>query len=231
MRRALKASLATLDRVSGYPYASLVTVATEPDGTPVLLISRLALHTQNILADPRASLMIDGTSATGDPLAGGRVTVLGRVQPPKTAHARHRFLARHPAAEMYVDFPDFAFFELAVESAHFIGGFGRIVDLSPNELLIDLAGAEKLVDAEIDIISHMNSDHADAVALYAAHEAGSSALATGCWRMTGLDPEGADLVGDGQSIRMEFGERVENPGDARRVLARLAAAGRQRGGG
>jgi putative heme iron utilization protein len=225
LRSALKAALATLDRSSGYPYASLVTIATEPDGAPLLLISKLALHTQNLAADGRASLMIDGTSPVGDPLAGGRVTLIGRATITDSPTARPRYLARHPHAAMYADFPDFAFYRLNVERAHFIGGFGRIVDLSPADILVDLNGAEALVAAEAGIVAHMNEDHADAVRLYATRLLGAH---DGDWRMVGIDPQGADLVLDGEARRLLFASRITTPDEARKELVRLVGVARAR---
>ena len=130
IRTALKASLATLDRATGHPYASLILVATEPDGAPVFLISRLALHTRNLEKDPRASLLIDGTGGLGDPLTGGRLTLMGEARPSASPTALRRFLARHPSAEGYAGFADFSIYALEVASGHYIGGFGRIVDLA-----------------------------------------------------------------------------------------------------
>lgn len=223
IRRALKASLATLETSSGHPYASLVTIATDVDGTPLLLISTLALHTKNLAADGRASLLFDGTDAAGDPLAGGRVTVIGRATKTDRAIARERFLARQPYASGYADFPDFAFYELIPERAHFIGGFGRIVDLKPADLLVDISGAQDLIAAHGDIVSHMNQDHADALALYATELGG---LPSGAWRLAGVDPEGFDMVCDGATCRLPFGERVENPDTARQEFIRLVARAR-----
>ena len=225
MRTALKGSLATLDRRSGHPYASLVTVATEPDGAPLMLISKLALHTQNLAADPRASLLIDGTSAEGDPLAGGRVTLMGRAEVTSSPTARTRFLARHAHAEGYAGFPDFAFYTLKLEGAHFIGGFGRIVDLSPSDLLLDLGEAEALVAAETDIVTHMNDDHAGALELYATQLCGAPG---GPWHMTGIDPEGCDITCDGEACRVLFATRITSPGEARQELVRLAGEARAR---
>ena len=225
MRTALKGALGTLDRRTGHPYASLVTLATEPGGAPLMLISKLALHTQNLAADPRASLLIDGTSASGDPLAGGRVTLIGRAEPTASPTARARFLARHPHAEGYAGFPDFAFYMLSPESAHFIGGFGRIVDLSPSDLILDLGGAETLVAAEADIVQHMNEDHAGALELYATELCGAPG---GPWRMTGVDPEGCDITCDGEARRVLFASRITSPGEARQELVRLAAEARAR---
>lgn len=228
MRRALKAALATLEAPTGHPYASLVTIATDVDGTPLFLISKLALHTRNLAADARASLLFDGTDAAGDPLAGGRVTVVGRARPTERGTARPRFLARHPHARGYADFPDFAFYELVPEKAHFIGGFGRIVDLAASDLLIDAAGAEALVAAHDDIVGHMNEDHAAAIALYATQLAGAPG---GPWRMTGVDPEGIDLVCDGDTCRVPFTKRVATPAAAREELVRLAAVAREKEAG
>jgi heme iron utilization protein len=224
VRTALKGSLGTLDKRTGHPYASLVTLATEPDGAPVMLISRLALHTQNLAADTRASLLIDGTGVTGDPLAGGRVTLIGRVEPTTSPTARGRFLARHPEAEGYAGFADFAFHALKVEGAHFIGGFGRIVDLKPEDLLIDVRGAEALIAAEGDIVGHMNEDHAGALELYATE---LCSAAGGPWRMTGIDPEGCDMVCDGATARVAFAARINSPGEARGELVRLAGQSRE----
>ena len=135
LREARTAALATLDLASGAPYVSLVTVALDADGAPLLLLSKLARHTANLDADPRVSLLFTPAGrAPGDPLATARVTVMGRIEPTASATARSRFLARHPEAEMYASFADFRFFALHVQSAHFIGGFGRIVDVAGAEL-------------------------------------------------------------------------------------------------
>lgn len=223
VRRGLKAALATLDRRSGHPYASLVTVATTPEGEPVFLISRLALHTQNLEHDARASLLLDGTSPAGDPLAGGRVTLVGTARRIDDQHARRRFLARHPGAEIYVDFPDFAFWRLVPETAHYVGGFGRIVDLKPKDLLLEPAQCRGLAEAEAEIIAHMNMDHEDALSLYATRllDVGGSG-----WRMTGLDPEGIDLANETSSSRLAFGRPVSAPSEVRNELVRLAALAR-----
>lgn len=225
VRRALKASLATLETSTGHPYASLVTIATDVDGTPLFLISTLALHTKNLISDARASVLFDGTDATGDPLAGGRVTLIGRAVKTERPTARARFLARQPHAAGYADFPDFAFYELVPERAHYIGGFGRIVDLAPADFIVDTSGAESLLAAHGDIVSHMNEDHAAANELYATVLA---AAPGGPWRMTGIDPEGFDLVCDGMTCRIPFENRVTSPDEARRELVALVGKARER---
>jgi putative heme iron utilization protein len=225
MRTALKASLATLDRATGHPYASLVLVATEPEGSPIFLISRLALHTRNLEADPRASVLIDGTGGLGDPLTGGRVTVTGLVKPTASPTARRRFLARHPGAQGYAGFPDFSMYALEIAGAHYIGGFGRIVDLAPADLLTVVADAGPLVDGEPGIIQHMNEDHADAIALYATALADG---APGAWRMSGIDPAGCDLLHGTNAARIEFPHRVRAPDEARERLVALVREARTR---
>lgn len=225
MRTALKGSLATLDRETGRPYASLILVATEPNGAPIFLISRLALHTRNLEKDPRASVLIDGTGGLGDPLTGGRLTLSGQARPSASPIGLRRFLARHPSAEGYAGFADFSLYAMEVAGGHYIGGFGRIVDLPPAALLTNVADAGALIEAEADIIAHMNSDHADAVALYATGLAGADA---GEWRMSGIDPDGADLLRCTSAARINFPSRVRTPGEARTMLVSQVQQARAR---
>ena len=132
---AASAALATLDRRSGIPYASLVNVAAAVDNTPVMLLSALAQHTQNIAIDSRSSLLFIAQAGGADPLTLGRVTLMGQVMRTYDDAARASYLAAHPAAAQYAEFGDFAFYRLEVESAHFIGGFGRIVALTASDLM------------------------------------------------------------------------------------------------
>ena len=222
VRAALKASLGTLLQPSGHPYASLLLTATEPDGSPIFLISKLALHTKNLTADARASLLIDATGTDADPMAGARITLIGEARPTTSATARRRFLARHPNAG-YADFPDFSFYAFDIASAHFIGGFGRIHDLPRSDLLIDVAGTEALIENEPGIVGHMNEDHADAIELYATRLLGGT---PGEWRMTGIDPEGCDLVLGARALRLVFATRITNGEEARRELVRLVGEAR-----
>lgn len=226
MRRAFKGSLATIDRAGGYPYASLITLGSDASGAPTFLISTLARHTANLAADTRASVLIDETSALADPLQGARVTLYGRAEPAAEEGLRRRFLARHPEAAFYADFPDFSFWRLNVEGAHYIGGFGRIFDLAPSELVLSLDRADNLIAAEAEIIEHMNADHADALELYATALAGAS---PGGWRMTGIDPEGLDIVQGGEARRIVFSAPVTTPAEARKELVRLTNDARARG--
>src|SRR3954452_16051972 len=174
LRRSRQGALATLMAGSGDPYCSLVAVATDIDGTPILLISRLALHTRNILADNRVSLMLD-ERAPGDPLEGARIMLAGTAQqsPGEDAVLRRRYLSAHPSAEVFVNFKDFCFFRIRPKGAHLVAGFGRIVDLAPDQFLTDLDGAQALLEAEPGAVDHMNADHRDALGLYATRLLGA----------------------------------------------------------
>jgi putative heme iron utilization protein len=222
LREARSGALATLTAGSGDPYCSLVNVATAADGAPLLLISRLALHTRNLLADPRVSLMLDERKE-GDPLEGARVMLMGTAEPAQDAAAKRRYLARHPSAEMFAGFQDFGFWRMALKGAHLVAGFGRIVDLAPAEILTDLAGAEPLLDAEPEICAHMNDDHADATRLYATKLLGAP---DGDWRCVGCDPEGLELQRDRVALRLPFPQRVASPGALRQVLKQMAEQAR-----
>jgi putative heme iron utilization protein len=218
LREGRSGALATLMAPSGDPYCSLVNVATDFDGSPILLISRLALHTKNILSDPRVSLMLDERKE-GDPLQGARVMLMGTVAKTESADARRRYLSYQPEAEMFAGFADFAFYELKLKGAHLVAGFGRIVDLKPQDLLTDLSGAEAMVESEAGAIEHMNADHADTCRLYATKLLGAP---DGNWRCVGCDPEGLDLQCERVGLRLPFPQRVTQPGVLRVVLKQLA---------
>ena len=223
LRRRRQGALATLMAEGGAPYCSLVNVASDVDGAPILLISKLAIHTRNILADVRVSLMLDERAA-GDPLEGARIMVAGEAREATEAelqNLRRRYLNAHPDAEAFADFPDFGFFRVRIEGVHLVAGFGRIVDLTPGQVLIDLAGCETLLEAEPDIIAHMDAEHLDAMKLYATELAGAAASG-GEWRCTGCDPDGIDLVNGTEVVRITFPERVRDPMTLRATLRRLA---------
>ena len=229
LRRSRQGALATLAAKTGSPYCSLVAVASHPDGSPLLLISRLALHTQNILADDRVSLMLD-ERVPGDPLQGARIMLSGRALAASDNDKpllRRRYLAAHPSAEMFVGFTDFGFYRVVLESIHLVAGFGRILDLDPQKVMTDLSGAEKLVEAEEGAVEHMNADHTDALRLYATR---LLTAPPGDWRCTGLDPDGMDLAQQLETgavtARLRFPRRIATPGDLRKILVELAAQAR-----
>lgn len=223
MRSADRATLATVQQ--GWPYASLVLVALDHSASPLLLLSNLAEHTKNIKREPRISLMFDGTAGLADPLTGARVTVQGEISATADAQLRARFLARHPSAAAYAGFADFSLYRVAVARAHLVAGFGRI-DWIESAALLYTDATQALVAAESDIIKHMNEDHAEAIELYARKIAGCAG--TG-WRLTGVDPEGIDLRGDGTAMcRVDFAKPVRDAEGARVELARLARMARRR---
>jgi putative heme iron utilization protein len=221
LRRSRQGALATLMTGSGDPYCSLVNVATHPDGSPILLISRLALHTRNILDDSRISLMLD-ERAEGDPLEGSRIMLMGRAEEavaPDRDILRRRYLNAHPSAENFVEFQDFSFFLIRPSGIHLVAGFGRIVDLKPEQFLTDISDAGALLQAEQEAIEHINSDHRDASNLYATKLLGAEAAD---WRCTGCDPDGLDLQAGGKTLRLDFSHRVSGPGQLRKMLVKLA---------
>jgi heme iron utilization protein len=222
LREGRSGALATLMTGSGDPYCSLVNVATQADGSPLLLISRLAVHTKNILADDRVSLMLDERKQ-GDPLEGARVMLMGTAELTDDPDARRRYLERHPSAEMFVGFADFAFYKIALKGAHLVAGFGRIVDLTRDDIVTDLTGSEALVAAEPEAVAHMNDDHSEAVRLYATKLLGAP---DGAWRCVGCDPEGLELQLDRTALRLPFPQRVSGPGPLRQILKELAQKAR-----
>lgn len=228
MREARSGALATLMAGAGDPYCSLVNVAADHMGAPVLLISKLAIHTRNVLADPRVSLMLDERNSfknlEGDPLQGARVMLMGTAAATTDATVRRRYLAAQPEAEQFVGFADFAFYRIELTRAHLVAGFGRIVDLAPSDVLTDLSGAEALLAGEEEAIAHMNADHAEACGLYATRLLGAP---DGAWRCSGIDPEGLDLQLGRTALRLPFPQRVAGPGPLRAVLKALADEARQ----
>jgi putative heme iron utilization protein len=222
LREGRSGALATLMAGSGDPYCSLVNVASAPDGAPLLLLSKLAVHTKNVLADSRASLMLDERKE-GDPLQGARVMLMGRLGATGEPAARAAYLRRQPEAEMFADFADFAFYRMVIGRAHLVAGFGRIVDLTAQDVLTDTAGAEALIAAEADAIAHMNADHAEALRLYATKLLGGP---DGDWKCVGIDPEGIELQQGRMALRLFFPQRVTGPGPLRAVLKDLAEKAR-----
>jgi heme iron utilization protein len=222
LREGRSGALASLMPGMGDPYCSLVNVATEASGAPLMLLSRLAIHTKNILADNRVSLMLDERK-DGDPLQGARVMLMGEVAEERSALARTAYLLRHPEAEQFVFFKDFSFYRMEIKRAHLVAGFGRIVDLSAADILTDVSDAAALLEAQGEAIAHMNADHAEACRLYATRLLGG---ADGDWRCAGIDPEGIELQSGRTALRLFFPQRVTAPGPLRAVLKQLTEQAR-----
>lgn len=225
LRRCRQGALATLMAGNGNPYCSLVNVASHCDGSPILLVSRLALHTRNILSDTRVSLMLD-ERAGGDPLEGSRIMLAGTAEQANgnlAANLRRRYLNAHPSAEAFVDFKDFSFFRIEPTGAHLVAGFGRIVDLAPAQFITDISDAGALVEAEQDAIDHMSADHRATMNLYATKLLGADEAD---WRCTGCDPDGLDMQAGADVLRLNFPHRVVTLAALREVLKQLAGQAR-----
>ncbi|MBI3498452.1 MAG: DUF2470 domain-containing protein [Proteobacteria bacterium] len=223
LRAADRGALATTLKGKARPYVSLVLLAVDHDASPLLMISDLAEHTKNLLAEPQASLLVDATQGLAEPLAGARATLIGTIA--KSAEPRHRqrFLSRHPDACAYEAFHDFNVYAMCVERVHLVAGFGRIRWVEGSKVLSQAAPA--LLAHESEIVRHMNADHADALDLYA--ERLLARAGTG-WRMTGIDREGCDLRREGEVARLQFDEPISDPETARATLVRLVKAARAR---
>lgn len=223
LRTERSGALATLDPGSGVPMASRVSIASASDGAPVFLISQLSGHFGALVRDVRASILL-GQPGRGDPLAHPRITIHGeacRVEPKENASIRSRFLARHPKAELYVDFADFAFWRLEPHGASFNGGFGKAYDLTREDLLSPID--PKLDAMEAEAVEHMNDDHLDAIELYATTLLG---LSSGKWRLACLDLEGLDLVRGDDVARLWFEPALSSAAELRPRLVELAKKAR-----
>lgn len=223
LRSIDRAALGTLD-ATGAAYVSLVMLAVDHDAAPLLLLSDLADHTKNFSRDPRVSLLVDGTCGMASPLAGARATLMGRIEPATAAHQLQRYIARHAEAEGYAGFADFNLYRIAIERAHLVQGFGRIHWI--DGALVRWPGAPglPLAGQEANVVAHMNADHADAVQHYATRLLRQPAAD---WRLTGIDPEGADLAAGRRRARLWFDKAVEDAEAARVELVRLVKRARQ----
>jgi putative heme iron utilization protein len=239
MRRADGASLATIaaGEAAGWPYASLVETALAPDASPLLLLSDLAEHSRNIAADSRVSLLFDGTAGLAEPLAGPRVTVMGRAErcdsASKPARAwLERFLSYHPGARGYAAFADFHLYRVTLDRAHLVSGFGQIHWIPGADLQLADERYAPLAAAEPRIVEHMNRDHGEAIGLIAGllhRDQGHSVPAEG-WRLAGLDPEGFDLRAPRAALRGRFAQPVIDAASARQAFVSLTQSARARAG-
>ena len=225
-------TLATLSRRHpGHPFGSIMPYALDAGGRPLFLISAMAMHTQNLEADARASLLITQPDWSGDPLAAGRLTLMGearRLTADETGRARAVYLERHPRAAYWVDFEDFAFWRLDVLDAYFVGGFAAMDWVTAADYAA--ARPDPLADVAAGILEHMNRDHADALVEYARHFAGERAEEA---TMVAVDRLGFKLrLRSGErlsSVRIAFPREVSSAAQSRDVLIAMlkdARAGR-----
>lgn len=222
-------SLSTLSRKQpGFPFGSVMPYGLDEQGRPIFLISTMAMHTQNLKADPRASLLITQDDAGNDPLGASRVTLVGNVLPvpdAEVANARKLYLARHANSKYWVDFEDFSFFRLDVVDIYYVGGFGVMGWVSASEYVS--SQSDPLADSMAEIIQHMNADHKDALVLLARHFAGiESQEAT----MTSVDRLGFHVrlkTQDGmRGTRIAFLREVSNSAETRSVLVEMVRQAR-----
>lgn len=219
-------ALAVSGGADGYPQVSRVQLSTDTDGALVTLVSSLSPHTQAMIDQPRASILV-GEAGKGDPLAHPRITCFvtaSQVARGTDDHARlrHRHLHRHPKAALYADFGDFSFFRLSITGASLNGGFGKAYNLTQNDLTMagDIDGLRAM---EASAVAHMNDDHSDAVALYAEQIAGAKSAN---WSIATIDPEGMTMVAGDAVARVPFPRPLASADDLRAVLALMAKQAR-----
>ena len=221
LRTARFASLGTLDKHDASPSVSRVALATAMNGDPCFLISGLSSHFGNLEADGRCSLLV-GEPGKGDSLAHPRMTLIGRASKIADGAERERikarYLMRHPKSALYVDFADFAFWRFASNRISLNGGFGKAYALQPADIATDIRGLDGLESAEASAVSHMNSDHSDAVDHYARL---AGAAGTG-WRLACLDPEGLDLARGDEAVRLWYASPMTAADQLRPTLVALA---------
>lgn len=227
-RTARYGALAVIEPETGTPLASRVGVATDADGTPLILVSQLSAHTRAIMADPRCSLLV-GEPGKGDPLAHPRITLVCRaakLEPgtPERARAERRYLNRNPKAKLYVGLGDFSFFRLEIERASLNGGFGKAYLLTRGDIIVEGPVVETLAESEQQAVDHMNDDHLDAIANYASYFAKADG---GGWIMTGIDVDGFDLAAGDESRRVLFPAPLKDVQEMRMALVAMAKQARE----
>jgi putative heme iron utilization protein len=222
-------SLSTLSRKKpGFPFGSLMPYGLDGKGRPIFLISTMAMHTQNLQEDARASLLVTQPDASGDPLGAGRVTLVGNVVAiagPAAAEARTLYVERHANSKYWVDFDDFSFFAMDVVDVYYVGGFGVMGWIAAPEYCE--AQADPLADAAAGILQHMNADHQDALILLARVSAGMEAQEA---VMTSVDRLGFHVrmkTEDGmKGARIAFLREVSTPAETRKVLVEMVQQAR-----
>lgn len=229
LRARNRAALATLLEAGGQeprPYVSLVTTATDIDGSPLLLLSKLADHTRNLDRDERLSLLFEDTEIYANPQQGPRVTVIGTArrcdEDPALERIRRRFLARHPGAALYAGFADFSFFKVVLERFHWVGGFGRAVWLN-DDLSCRAEAAADFAAAESDLIGRINRDHRE-VLMHAANSLTGKRAKH--WNAVSLDPDGIDVKCAQRVYRLGFPKSLISSGELIPTLSNLAVLGK-----
>ncbi|WP_158747639.1 HugZ family protein [Acidisphaera sp. L21] len=211
LRSARSATLATAE--DGQPYAALVTPAPAPDLSLLMLLSGLSTHTKHLTLDGCCALMVMGDPDGANPQTAPRLTVTGLAEPEPDPAMKARWVARHPYAAFYADLGDFRLLRVRPTGGHFIGGFASAHRLTAAELTPDPDAVGAVLAAEESILTHVNADHADAL----ARIAGSPG-----WRMAAVDVDGCDLVREDVVHRVAWSAPVADAGGVRNELVRLA---------
>ncbi len=220
LRSARAGTLATAD--GGQPFASLITPATAPDGSVLMLLSGLSEHTRHLLADPRCAVMVQGAQDGPNVQTAPRLTVLGEAVRETDAALKARWVALHPYAAFYAGFDDFTLWRVRPRGGSYIGGFARAFRLSEAQLTPDPAHVEAVAGAEASIVAHCNDDHPEALEAIAA----GTGLQAGPWRMVACDVDGFDLVLDEVVRRIAWPAPVDGGNAVRAGLVHLAGAAR-----
>jgi heme iron utilization protein len=222
-------SLSTVSRKQpGFPFGSVMPYGLDEHGRPIFLISTMAMHTHNLQADSRASLLVTQPDTSGDPLGASRVTLMGNVLAipgPEVPEARKLYLARYANSQYWVDFEDFSFYRMDVVDVYYVGGFGVMGWVSTSEY--DHSQPDPLADSMAEIIQHMNADHKNALILLARVFARiESQEAT----MTAVDRLGFHVrlkTQDGmRGARIAFLREVSDPAETRKVLVEMVQRAR-----
>jgi len=222
-------SLSTLSRKQpGFPFGSVMPYGLDDHGRPIFLVSTMAMHTQNLQADPHASVLVTQQDSDGEPLGASRVTLLGNVLPvpePELAEARKLYLERHANSKYWVDFEDFSFYRMDVVDVYYVGGFGVMGWVSAPDY--DRSQPDPLADSMAEIIQHMNTDHKDALVLLARTFAQiDSREAT----MTAVDRLGFHVrlkTAEGmRGARIAFLREVSSPSETRKILVEMVQQAR-----
>ena len=224
-------SLSTLSRKQpGFPFGSVMPYGLDPRGRPLFLISSMAMHTQNLQADPRASLLVTQPDSSGDPLGASRVTVIGNVltiPKPEVPEARQLYLDRYANSKYWVDFEDFSFYRMDVLDVYYVGGFGVMGWVQASDY--NLAQPDPLADAATGIIEHMNTDHKDALVLLARTLAGIESQEAAMTSVARLGFHERLKTTDGmKGARIAFSREVTNPMETRKVLVEMVQQARRR---
>lgn len=215
MRLADRGALATVLRPDaaggerGRPYASLILVASDLDGSPILMLSDLADHSRNIALDPRISLLLAPGIGVAEPLAEARLTLIGEAHSEADGRFRERFLDRHPGAALYAEFTDFRCYRVRCRKAHLVAGFGHIRWIEGERLLLGPEAAALWPEAG-NLVRRLNVEETGLIEGLGAAANG----AAGNWRLTGIDPEGCDFRAGERTARLNFGLRADSIGKA-----------------